>query len=112
LPLQLATVVAAITALVSLVVRRYRLARVAAAAQVSLILWGWGAGSYPYLVPPTLTIDEAAAPAITLRLTLIALALGAVVLVPSLAYLFRVFKRHPSAFDALDEEGEEVVSAP
>ena len=38
------------------------------------------------------SINDAAAPAITLRLTSIALAAGAVVLLPSLAYLFRVFK--------------------
>jgi hypothetical protein len=34
----------------------------------------------------------AAAPGATLRLVTIALAAGAVVLIPSLAYLFRVFK--------------------
>jgi cytochrome d ubiquinol oxidase subunit II len=47
-------------------------------------------------VPPDLTIAEAAAPPVTLRLVLIALALGAVVLLPSLAYRFRVFKAGPS----------------
>ena len=58
-----------------------------------------GAGrlsQYPYLVPPDLTIRDAAAPAATLRLVLIALGLGIVVLLPSLVYLFRVFKAAPS----------------
>lgn len=93
LPLHLLTAGAAVTALAALWRRRWRLARVAAAAQVSLILWGWGLGQYPALVPPDLTIADAAAPAATLRLALGALALGAVVLFPSLGYLFRVFKR-------------------
>jgi hypothetical protein len=44
-------------------------------------------------VPPDLTIAGTAAPAVTLRLALGVLALGAVVLFPSLGYLFRVFKR-------------------
>jgi len=66
---------------------------VAAAAQVSLILWGWGLGQYPYVVPPDLTIAGAAAPAATLRLVLAALAVGAAVVLPSLFYLFRIFKR-------------------
>jgi cytochrome bd ubiquinol oxidase subunit II len=93
LPLQLLTALAAVTALAALWRRRWRLARVAAPGQVSLILWGWALGQYPAIVPPDLTIAAAAAPAATLRLELGALALGAVVLFPSLGYLFRVFKR-------------------
>lgn len=90
--LQGATGVSAITALLALWVRRYLLARVAAGAQVSLILWGWAAAQYPYLVPPDLQIAAAAAPAITIRLVLITLAVGALILLPSLYYLFRIFK--------------------
>jgi cytochrome d ubiquinol oxidase subunit II len=47
---------------------------------------------FPYLLPPDLTIAGAAAPAVTLRLVLGAVGLGALVLFPSLYYLFRVFK--------------------
>lgn len=71
----------------------YRLARVAAAGQVSLILWGWA--QYPYLIPPDLTIRAAAAPRIGLVLVLWALLVGGLVLFPSLVYLLRVFKREP-----------------
>jgi cytochrome d ubiquinol oxidase subunit II len=92
-PFHLATATAALIALGALWYRRWRLARLAAAAQVSLILWGWALGQRPAIVPPDLTIAGAAAPDVTLRLALGALALGAVVLVPSLFYLFRVFKR-------------------
>ncbi len=92
LPLHLLTAATAVTALAALWRRRYRVARVAAAAQVSLILWGWGLSQYPYIIPPHLTIADAAAPAVTLRLVLAALGLGAVVLLPSLYNLFRIFK--------------------
>ncbi len=92
-PLHLLTGVSAILAFWALWRRRFRLARVTAAAQVTFILWGWALAQYPYLIPPGLTIEDAAAPAVTLRLTLFALAAGAVVLLPSLWYLFRVFKR-------------------
>ncbi|HYT69876.1 MAG TPA: cytochrome d ubiquinol oxidase subunit II [Gemmatimonadales bacterium] len=91
-PLHVCTAAAALTALAALWRRRYRVARMAAALQVSLILWGWGLSQYPYLLPPDLTIAAAAAPAVTLRLVLGTLALGGVVLLPSLYYLFRVFK--------------------
>jgi cytochrome d ubiquinol oxidase subunit II len=89
-PLQVATAVAAIAAVWALWRRRWAIARVAATAQVSLILWGWALLQYPSLVPPALTIRSAAAPDVTLRLLLIALAVGALVLIPSLAYLLRV----------------------
>ena len=92
-----ATAASAMTALLALWKRSFRLARVAAAAQVSLILWGWAVAQFPYLIPPDLTIAGAAAPAITLKLVLGALAVGAALLVPSLYYLFRVFKTSPSS---------------
>jgi cytochrome d ubiquinol oxidase subunit II len=93
--LHLLTGAAAITALGALWYRRWRLARAAAAAQISLILLGWARSQYPYILPPDLTIAAAAAPDVTLRLTLGALALGAVLLLPSLYYLFRIFKHGP-----------------
>ncbi len=94
-PLHLLTALSATLALWALWRRRFLLARAAAAAQVTFILWGWALAQYPYLLPPELSIEAAAAPAITLRLTLYALAAGTVVLLPSLWYLFRIFKRPP-----------------
>ena len=88
---QVATAVAAVTALWAVWTRRWRTARIAAALQVSLILWGWVLVQYPFVVPPTLTIRATAAPRTTLELLLGALAAGALILFPSLAYLFRTF---------------------
>ena len=83
--------VAALAALWAIWNRRWRLARIAAAAQVSLILWGWVLVQRPYVVPPMHTVRGAAAPRITLELLLGALVVGAVILVPALVYLFRTF---------------------
>src|SRR5207244_11840233 len=74
--------------------RRWRVARVAAATQASPILWGGALAQYPYVLPPDLAVEAAAAPAVTLRLVLAAVALGALVLFPSLYYLLRIFKSH------------------
>ena len=93
-PLHLLTAATALTALAALWRRRWRVARVAAATQVSLILWGWALAQYPYVLPPDLAVEAAAAPAVTLRLVLAAVALGALVLLPSLYYLLRIFKSH------------------
>jgi cytochrome d ubiquinol oxidase subunit II len=91
-PLQIATGAAAVGAIWALWTRRFYLARALAAAQVTLILLGWGAAQYPYLVEPNITISEAAAPQITLRLLLIAVGTGALLLFPSVYFLFRIFK--------------------
>ncbi len=95
--LHMGTAAAALTVFWALWRRRYRVARVAAVAQVSLILWGWGLSQFPYLVPPDLTIANAAAPRITLELALIAVVGGAIVLFPSLWYLLKVFKSRRAA---------------
>jgi len=93
LVLHLCTAAAAIAAIVALWRRHYGAARIAAAAQVSLILWGWALAQYPFVVPPSLTIGQAAAPRITLDLLSIGLVLGAAILLPSLRYLFKTFAK-------------------
>ncbi|HVV52721.1 MAG TPA: cytochrome d ubiquinol oxidase subunit II [Polyangia bacterium] len=94
-PLHLLTGLAAFGALVAIVGRRSRLARGLAAAQVALVVLGWGVSQYPYLMPPYLTLRSASAPPETQTLLLIALGAGALVLFPSLRLLFRVFKARP-----------------
>ncbi|HEY8195562.1 MAG TPA: cytochrome d ubiquinol oxidase subunit II [Gemmatimonadales bacterium] len=96
LPLHLATGVTAIAVLAALWFRRFRLARLGAGLQVSLIYWGWALAQYPLLIPPAYTIEGTAAPHPTLRALLIATALGGIVLVPSLWYLFHIFKTVPA----------------
>jgi cytochrome d ubiquinol oxidase subunit II len=91
LPLHIATGVSAIAAFASLWLERYQLARLAAASQVALILWGWALSQYPYAVRPGLTVLAASAPANVQLVLLQVLAVGAVILFPSLLYLFRVF---------------------
>ena len=92
-PLLLAwTSLFAVAAFVALWLRRFRLARLAAIGQVALILAGWGLAQYPDLITPDVTITNSAAPQLTLRLLVIALGFGAILLFPSLTYLFYVFK--------------------
>ena len=99
IPLLLAVALFAAWTAWSLRERRFRAARIGAASQATAILWGWPLAQFPHLLPPDLTIAEAAAPATTLRLVLIILGAGAFLLFPSLAYLFRVFKSSSTAFD-------------
>lgn len=86
------TVALAGAALVALLRGRVRIARALAAGQVTAIVIGWGAIQYPILVAPDLTIESAAAPAATLRLLVPTLAVGGLLVLPSLYWLMRVFK--------------------
>ena len=86
------TSVCALVALAALWRRRFRLARVAAIGQVTFILAGWALAQYPNLITPDVTVGNAAAPERTLRLLIMALGFGALVLLPSLGYLFYLFK--------------------
>jgi cytochrome bd ubiquinol oxidase subunit II len=108
LGLHILTAIAALGAFFALWTRRYRLAQICAAAQVSLILAGWALAQYPFLIEPDITIGSAAAPHITLQLLLGALAVGAVLLFPSYYYLFRVFKRAPAPV-AITESSDKIV---
>lgn len=90
-PLHAATGACALAAFAFLRVERYDLARLAAAAQVTFILWGWAMAQYPYAIRPHLTLTDAAAPANVQVLLLQVLGVGAVILIPSLLYLFGIF---------------------
>ncbi|MBC8096174.1 MAG: cytochrome d ubiquinol oxidase subunit II [Akkermansiaceae bacterium] len=91
-PFQVVTGIIALSAILALWFRRFRGARILAILQVTLVIWGWGLAQFPYLVEPNLTFTNSAAPDNVLSLLLIALAAGALLLFPSLWYLFRVFK--------------------
>lgn len=93
------TSVCALAVLWALWSTRFRVARLAAGAQVTLILLGWGFAQWPYLIVPDLTFQAAATSPDTLRMLTWALAAGALLLFPSFAYLFYVFKRSPSGRD-------------
>lgn len=93
LPLMGANALSAIGTGISLKRRSYRTARFCAAAQVALLLVGWGMAQSPYLVRPDLEIPSVAASPEMLRLLLIALAVGAGLLFPAIIYLLRIFKK-------------------
>ncbi len=89
-----ATGACAIATLLALWFRVYQVARLAAMLQVALILLGCAMAQHPYLVPPNLTVANTASPPIVQKLLLIVLGCGSVILLPSLVYLFRIFKGH------------------
>jgi cytochrome bd ubiquinol oxidase subunit II len=94
-PAILAVVGSAVAGLTTLeLVRRSRFeaARYGAATAVAAIIVGWALAQRPELLPG-LTVEEAAAGRQVLLATIVGVALGAIVLVPSLALLFGLVLR-------------------
>lgn len=92
--IEVGAAIAALVAFQALWSRSYVRARVAAAVQVALILFGWGVAQYPYFVRPELTIFNSASPTNVVSDLVIAVAVGAIVLIPALGVLFMIFKAH------------------
>jgi cytochrome bd ubiquinol oxidase subunit II len=69
---------------------RFELARYTAALAVGAIVAGWAAAQEPFLLPPDLTVERAAAPDATLVALLVSAAVGLALLIPALVWLFRL----------------------
>jgi cytochrome bd ubiquinol oxidase subunit II len=74
--------------------RRYRLSRICAATEITLLILGWAVAQYPFLIYPDISLAQSA-PTATLRFMVLSLPVGMALLVPSLWFLFRVFKAQP-----------------
>jgi cytochrome bd ubiquinol oxidase subunit II len=88
-------IVSALAGLVTMIlVARYSFgpARASAALAVAAVIAGWAAAQEPQLLPG-LTVSQAAAGRSTLIATIVAVAVGAVVLVPSLGMLYTLVLR-------------------
>ncbi|MEA2290466.1 MAG: cytochrome bd ubiquinol oxidase subunit [Solirubrobacteraceae bacterium] len=84
---------------------RYGPARLSAGAAVAAVTAGWVIAQSPYVLPPRLTLDQAAADDATLTTLVIGIGIGALVLVPSLWWLYRLVLqgRLDQAFEPLDQ---------
>ena len=88
LPLILLSAIAGVATLTLLWVRRPGFARVPAVVAVAAVLAGWGLGQYPWLLVDEIRIADAAGAPATLQGLLVVTVLAAVLVLPSLAYLF------------------------
>ncbi|HEX6782050.1 MAG TPA: cytochrome d ubiquinol oxidase subunit II [Solirubrobacterales bacterium] len=64
-----------------------------AAGAVIAVVWGWGVAQFPYLLPTSLRIDQAAAPDATMTIVFVVFAAAAVVVLPSLGLLYTLAQK-------------------
>jgi len=100
LPLVLVSAAGGIASLVLLLRESHRFARVAAVAAVAGIILAWGVAQWPYILPPSMEVDDAAAPSGTLTATVVVFVLACVFILPSLGFLYWLDQQ-----DVLPEEG-------
>jgi len=88
-------------------------ARATAAAAIVAVVAGWAFAQRPYLLPPALTLEQAAAADATLAAVLIGIGIGLVVLVPSLVLLYRLVLRGvlDQGFEPLDQRFKPLSAA-
>lgn len=93
LPLVILSVLCGVGLLVALLRGGGLLLRPLAAGAVVTVIWGWAVAQFPYLLPTSLKIGEAAAPDSTLNVVFIVFAAAAVLVLPSLGLLYALSQR-------------------
>ncbi|HWB38725.1 MAG TPA: cytochrome d ubiquinol oxidase subunit II [Candidatus Saccharimonadales bacterium] len=93
LPFILLSGISGLVALGLLYIRYFATARIFAAVAVAAVLIGWAAAQYPYVLPTQVTLTQAAAVTSVLKATLASMAVGALILIPSLSWLYVLFQK-------------------
>ncbi len=93
LPLVIVSALCGFGALALLLLRARRGLRPLAVGAVVAVIWGWGVAQFPYLLPTSLKIDQAAAPGPTLDAVLIVFVVAALVVLPALGLLYWLSQR-------------------
>lgn len=92
LPLVIVTMLIGVATAAALWYRRYQWARILIVAEAAFLLGSWGVSQIPYLIPPNVTVTGAASPQSTQVTLLIGIIVALIIVVPSLWYLFYIFK--------------------
>ena len=90
LPLLILAALTGATSLFLLTRASHRGARLAAVAAATSILVGWGVAQWDYILPETLTVQQAVAPDGTITAVVVATLLAVVIVFPAFALLYRL----------------------
>jgi cytochrome d ubiquinol oxidase subunit II len=93
LPLVILSVLCGVGLLAVLLRGGRRPLRPLAAGAVVAVIWGWGVAQFPYLLPTSLKIGEAAAPGPTLNMIFGVFGAAAILVLPSLGLLYTLSQR-------------------
>jgi cytochrome d ubiquinol oxidase subunit II len=103
LPCVIVSAICGVSSLVLLARGRRQLTRVLAIAAVATVVIGWGVAQWPYLLPVSMKLSQAAAPDATLETILVVFVAAAVLIVPSLALLYHLDQRSMLASEGVSQ---------
>jgi cytochrome d ubiquinol oxidase subunit II len=107
LPVVVLSVLCGVAALVLRVRGAARGARVLAALAVAGLVLSWGVAQWPYLLPESLEVKEAAAPSGTLSALVVAVVVAVVVVVPAFVLLFVLDQRRLLPDEGMPDVGDD-----
>jgi cytochrome d ubiquinol oxidase subunit II len=88
LPLVIVSGLCGVTSLILLLRNVERGARLLSVGAVAAVVVGWGVAQWPYMLPKSLKVAQAAAPSGTLEATLVVFGVAVVVILPSFGLLY------------------------
>jgi len=112
LPVALLSVVCGVGALVLLLRDAARGARMLAVAAVAGLILSWGVAQWPYLLPETVTIQEAAAPTGTMTALVVAVLLALVIVLPGFLILYSLVQHQMLPEEGVEDVGDRPLGNP
>jgi cytochrome d ubiquinol oxidase subunit II len=106
IPLVIVTMLVGVAAAAALWFKRYVWARVLIVAEAACLLLTWGVSQYPYLIPPDVQVANASSPQETQTFLLVGIIIALIIVVPSLWFLFYVFKLKKVTADVAQKPAE------
>jgi cytochrome d ubiquinol oxidase subunit II len=88
LPLVILSALCGVGSLVLLIRDAHRLARILAMGAVATVVFAWGVAQWPYILPTSLKVSDAAAPSGTLDAVVVVFLVAAVTILPSIGLLY------------------------
>jgi cytochrome d ubiquinol oxidase subunit II len=112
LPVVIVGVACGLGALVLLTLGATRYARALAVLAVAGLVVAWGVAQWPYLLPESLTVSDAAAPSGTLQALVVTVVLAVVVVGPGFVLLYVLAQRHLLPEEGVADVGDRAVEQP
>ena len=112
LPLVIISALCGIAALVLLIRDAHRWARLLAMGAVATVVVSWGVAQWPYILPTSLKVSEAAAPSGTLNTLIVVFIVAAIVILPSLGLLYHLDQKGLVTADNVPATGSPSEGAP
>ena len=112
LPVVIVGVACGLGALVLLARDAARWARALAVLAVAGLVVAWGVAQWPYLLPESLTVSQAAAPSGTLQVLVLAVALAVLIVGPGFVLLYVLTQRGALPEEGVPDAADAVTNSP